>query len=64
LFDIAFLWRSYGLRTYNATDDTMLLHHSLQPESLKSLAFLGSIYTDEGAWKDLKKHSTTIKRDA
>jgi len=64
LFDIAFLWRAYGIPTYNAVDDTMLLHHSLQPESLKSLAYLGSIYTDEGAWKDLKKHSSTIKRDA
>lgn len=64
LFDIAFLWRAYGIPTYNAVDDTMLLHHSLQPEALKSLGFLGSIYTDEGAWKDLKRHSTTIKRDA
>jgi uracil-DNA glycosylase len=64
LFDIAFLWRAYGIPTYNAVDDTMLLHHSLQPESLKSLAYLGSIYTDESSWKQLKKHSATIKRDS
>jgi len=40
----------------------MLLHHALQPESLKGLGFLGSIYTDESNWKLMRK-STTIKRD-
>lgn len=63
LYDIAFLWRSYGLKVYGATHDTMLLHHALQPESLKSLGFLGSVYCDEGAWKSERKGSTTIKRD-
>lgn len=63
LYDIAFLYRSYGIKVYNATDDTMLLHHALQPESLKGLGFLGSIYTDEGPWKQMNKRRTTIKRD-
>lgn len=63
LYDIAFLWRAYGIKVYSAEHDTMLCHHALQPESLKSLGFLGSIYTDEGSWKDMRKHSTTIKRD-
>lgn len=63
LYDIAFLWRAYGIKVYGAEEDTMLLHHALQPESLKGLAFLGSIYTDEGAWKDMRKHKTTIKQD-
>jgi hypothetical protein len=31
----------------------MLLHHSLQPELPKSLGFLGSLYTNEQAWKHL-----------
>lgn len=63
LYDISFLWRSVGIPVYGATEDTMLAHHALQPESLKSLAFLGSIYSDEGAWKQERK-STTIKGDA
>lgn len=63
LYDIAFLWRSVGIRTYGAEHDTMLAHHALQPESLKSLGFLGSIYCDEGAWKTERKGTTTIKRD-
>jgi len=46
LYDIAFLWRSMGLKTYGATHDTMLLSHALQPEALKGLGFLGSTTTD------------------
>jgi len=62
LYDIAFLYRSVGIRVRGAEHDTMLLHHALQPESLKALGYLGSIYTDEGAWKTERK-TTTIKRD-
>ena len=51
LYDIAFLWRSVRIPVYGAAHDTMLLHHALQPESLKSLDFLGSVYTNESAWK-------------
>jgi uracil-DNA glycosylase len=63
LYDIAFLWRAYGIPVLGAAEDTMLLHHSLQPESLKGLGFLGSIYTDEGSWKSDRKGTETIKRD-
>jgi hypothetical protein len=63
LYDIAFLYRSVAIKVKGATDDTMLLHHSLQPESLKGLGYLGSIYTDERAWKHMRT-STTIKQDA
>ncbi len=62
LFDTAFLFRAMGIRVAGAEEDTMLLHYSLQPESLKALGFLGSIYTDEGSWKDMRKRKTT-KRD-
>ena len=62
-FDVAFLWRAYGVATMGATEDTMLAHHSLQPESLKGLGFLGSIYTDFGSWKTMRSHKTTIKLD-
>lgn len=62
-YDIAFLWRAYGIRTFGAKEDTMLLSHALQPESLKGLGYLGSIYSDEGSWKFMRKKEETIKRD-
>lgn len=64
LYDIAFLWRSMRVRVRGATEDTMLLHHALQPEMIKGLGFLGSIYADEGAWKHMRKRTKTIKRDS
>ncbi len=64
LYDIAFLWRAYGIGVMGAAEDTMLLSHALQPESLKGLGYLGSIYTDHGAWKSERKWgTTTIGRD-
>lgn len=63
LYDIAFLWRAYKIPVYGAEHDTMLLHHALQPESLKGLGFLGSVYTDEGSWKEMRERKTTIKRE-
>jgi len=62
VYDIAFLWRSYGIKVRGARHDTMLLHHALHPEALKGLGYLGSVYTDEGSWKHMRKTST-IKRD-
>ncbi len=64
LFDLAFIWRSVGIQTMGAREDTMLLSHALQPESLKGLGFLGSVYTDEGPWKHDHKATRTIKRDS
>ena len=63
LYDIAFIIRTTGIRIRGAQEDTMLLHHSLQPESLKGLGFLGSLYCDEGAWKQMRKRKVTIKKD-
>lgn len=64
LYDIAFLWRSVGLPTYAAEEDTMLLHHALHPESLKGLGFLSSVYGQgEGAWKQMREKTKTIKAD-
>ncbi len=62
LYDIAFLWRSMEIKVRGATHDSMLLHHALQPEMQKGLGFLGSLYSDERMWKDMRKHET-IKRD-
>ncbi len=64
LYDIHFLWRGYGISVVNFEDDTMLLHHALQPESQKGLSFLGSVYTNEASWKLMRaRGKTTIKRD-
>jgi len=62
LYDIAFLWRSVGIAVMGAGEDTMLLHHALLPESLKGLGFLGSLYSEEVAWKQ-NRRVATIKRD-
>jgi len=62
LYDIAFLWRAARVAVYGAEHDTMLLHHALYPESLKGLGYLGSVYTDEGSWKQMR-HNKTIKRE-
>lgn len=64
LYDINFLWARYGITVRNYDDDTMLLHHALQPESQKGLGFLGSVYTNESSWKLLNRRTSTIKRDA
>ncbi len=63
LYDIAFLARSMGIHVRGAAEDTMLAHHALQPEMIKDLGFLGSVYTDEGAWKHMGKRAKTIKGD-
>lgn len=63
LYDIHFLWRAYGITVNNFADDTMLLHHALQPESLKGLGFLGSVYTDRSAWKTMRTKVLTINKD-
>lgn len=63
LYDVAFILRSTGIRVMGAREDTMLLHHALQPESLKRLGYLGSIYTDHGPWKAERGGTWTIKRD-
>lgn len=59
------LWRTYGVPTAHAEHDTMLLHHALQPESPKGLAYLGSVYTNESSWKLAirLKHKETIKKE-
>lgn len=63
VYDINFLYRSYGIRVMGASEDTMLAHHARQPESLKGLGYLGSIYTDHGSWKHMRKKHETVKRE-
>lgn len=63
LFDLHRLWRGYGIPVLNVEDDTMLMQHSLQPEALKGLAYLGSIYTSEASWKLEIRHQKTLKKE-
>lgn len=63
IYDMRFLWVQYGIPVPHMEHDTMLLHHALQPEMEKGLAFLGSIYTLEPAWKLEHKKNETLKRE-
>ena len=55
-FDMQHLWQTYGIPCPGFHGDTMLQHHSLQPEMPKSLGFLGSLYCNAPVWKTLRKH--------
>lgn len=63
LYDINYLWRAYGITCNQASEDTMLLHHALQPEMEKGLGFLGSLYTDEASWKFMSRTETLKSED-
>jgi hypothetical protein len=65
LYDLQYIWSCWKCPTKNFEHDTMLLHHSLQPELPKSLGFMGSVYTDEISWKLLRAlvDSETTKRE-
>lgn len=61
IYDMSFLWLTMGIQCPSAAEDTMLMHHAMQPEMEKGLAFLGSIYTDEPSWKQTHKVNTIKK---
>jgi len=62
IYDLTHLLRR-GYRPTMCQQDTMLLHHSLYPEMLKGLGFLGSIYSSEIAWKTMSGKGNNLKRD-
>lgn len=62
LFDLQYLCRA-GLTVRNCAQDTMLMHHAIYSETRKSLGFLGSLYTDEPAWKLMREKEDELKRD-
>ncbi len=51
LYDLQYLWFIHHISIRNFYEDTMLLHHALYIELKKDLGYLGSVYTDEAAWK-------------
>jgi uracil-DNA glycosylase len=62
-YDMQYFWRTVGIACPHFEGDTMLLHHSLQPEMEKGLGFLGSIYTNEPSWKFMRQdHNEHFKK--
>lgn len=61
-YDMNYLWRTVGIPCPHFVGDTMVLHHSLQPELEKGLGFLGSVYTNEPSWKFMRTDHSTLKQ--
>lgn len=62
-YDMHRMFRGLGILVANE-DDTMLLHHALQPEMEKGLGMLATLYTEELPWKFMRaKHETLKKED-
>jgi len=62
-YDVSWLAYKQNINVKGKIQDTMHAQHALQPEQQKGLGFLGSIYTNEGAWKTMAKFSKSTKRD-
>lgn len=66
MYDIQYIFRAWGIPVLNATEDTILMHHSLYSELPKGLGILGSVYTNEGEWKTMRTNTAvteTLKSD-
>ena len=59
LYDLFYL-TDYGIFPLGPVEDTMLMHHTLQPELPKGLGYLASIYCNFPAWKMFRK---TVQKD-
>lgn len=60
-YDVQYLWRVHKIPVMNWRHDTMILHHSLQPEMDKSLGFLASLHLDLPEWKSMRTKTDTEK---
>ena len=60
-YDAYWLLKRMDIHTRNYIHDTRLIHHNLYPELPKDLEFMGSSYTEQGAWKTWGRRSE--KRD-
>lgn len=61
-YDMQYFWRTVKIPCPHFLGDTMLLHHSMQPELEKGLGFLGSVYTNEPSWKFMRTDHSTLKK--
>jgi len=55
-YDVVWLLTKMGIRPRNLCHDLRLLHKALHPELPAGLGFMGSAYSDQGAWKAWAKH--------
>jgi len=63
LYDCQYLRRE-KYKLHNVIEDTMIMQHALYPELPKSLGFLGSIHTNEAAWKLMRERGEDqLKRE-
>lgn len=62
-YDMQYFWRTVGIPCPQFHGDTMIMHHSMQPEMEKGLGFLASIYTNEPSWKFMRTEHSTMKQD-
>ena len=63
MYDMTWLWKIIGMTPAGSCEDTMLFHHSLYPEMVKGLDFLGSIYCNLPPWKTLHRRGEFNKKD-
>lgn len=63
MYDIQWTWEKMRTPVNNFDEDTMLLHNAMFPELPKGLGFLGSIYTNETSWKNIRNNETTKADD-
>lgn len=63
LYDIQWLWHDVGIYPAGSIEDTMIMAHAQASEMPKGLDFLGSIYTDEAAWKLMSARHRSNKQD-
>lgn len=63
-YDAFWFLKKMGIGVKNYRHDTRLMHHALYPELPKDLAFMGSTYTDLGAWKYMGGRYDGDKRDS
>lgn len=61
-YDSFVLLEKLGITVRGRWEDTMHMHHALQPELRKSLGHLSTLYTKQSAWKGMVKHKNN-KRD-
>ena len=62
-YDVYWIHRKWNIQVANYCEDTRLLHHAMFPELPKDLQFMGSVYAEQHAWKQMRKGSLTTKRD-
>ena len=62
-YDVSWLQYKKGIRVAGLVHDTMHAQHALQPEQQKGLGYLGSIYTNEGAWKTMATFSKSTRKE-